>query len=163
MQKKEIYISALCTLALGIGMHFVHHVPFFTHAMGYVFPFYESVWEHMKLFWFPMLLLSAYMAFRERNIGVIGGYIAATLIAVPVTAFSFFSYWSVVGHDVPPVDIVIFTIVMLATIQLGHHWSKKSALQRLWPLWIVVAVAMCVWFAYCAYNAPDFILFRELA
>lgn len=46
---------------LGAGMHFVHHVPFFNHFLGYIFPVRESVMAHMKMVFYPMLLLSIYL------------------------------------------------------------------------------------------------------
>ena len=58
MSHKETIIAAILLIALGTSMHFVHHVPFFNHFLGYIFPVKESVMAHMKMVLYPMLLLS---------------------------------------------------------------------------------------------------------
>lgn len=47
MTRKETIIATILLIIFGTSMHFVHHVPFFNHFLGYIFPVTESVMAHM--------------------------------------------------------------------------------------------------------------------
>ncbi len=55
MTRKETIIATILLIIFGTSMHFVHHVPFFNHFLGYIFPVTESVMAHMKMVFYPML------------------------------------------------------------------------------------------------------------
>ena len=47
MSRKVTIIAIVLSVLIGTSMHFVHHVPFFNHFLGYIFPVKESVMAHM--------------------------------------------------------------------------------------------------------------------
>ena len=38
MTRKETIITTILLIAIGTGMHFMHHASFFNHFLGYIFP-----------------------------------------------------------------------------------------------------------------------------
>lgn len=56
--KRFCIIGAVVTIVLGILSHFVYDWTGQNFCVGLFFPINESTWEHMKLVYFPMLLVT---------------------------------------------------------------------------------------------------------
>lgn len=160
MQKKELFITTAVLLVLGTSMHFVHHLPFFGHVMGWIFPVNESVWEHMKMIFYPSVLLALYMWISRKEIGRITGPIAAGLVGFPLAQALFYVYQPITHHSVLLIDIIAYIIEVIVCVYLGQRWSGSEKLKKMWPLAIVVALCMAVLLGWLSYHAPDMFLFE---
>lgn len=124
--KTYTVIGILFSLIAGSISHFVYEWTGDNLLAGLFFPVNESVWEHMKLIFFPMLLYSFVM---EKQLcsefpciisSLAGGILSGTL-AVPII---FYTYTGILGYDVPVMDILTFAI----SIVIGFLVIYKSAL-----------------------------------
>ena len=162
MSRKETIIVTILLIIFGTSMHFVHHLPFFNHFWGYIFPVTESVMAHMKMIFYPMLLLSLYLVISRRNIKEIGAPILAGIaVMLPVIAI-FFAYWVFVRHELMALDIVIYVASIVCAVLLARRWRDCSFIREKWPLWILVIVAGIVLTGYLTYHGPDWIIFQEI-
>ena len=162
MSRKETIIVTILLIIFGTSMHFVHHLPFFNHFWGYIFPVTESVMAHMKMIFYPMLLLSLYLVISRRNIKEIGAPILAGLaVMLPVIAI-FFAYWVFVRHELMALDIVIYVASIVCAVLLARRWRDCRFTREKWPLWILVIVAGIVLTGYLTYHGPDWIIFQEI-
>lgn len=161
MSRKETIIATILLVIFGTGMHFVHHFPWFNHFWGYIFPVTESVMAHMKMNFYPMLLLALYLVISRRNIEEFGAPILAGLAIMPCVVAAFFSYWIFVRHEILPVDIVIYTSSVILSVQWAKHWRNNLKIRKLWPLWIAVAVITIVVTGILTYHYPDWIIFAD--
>ena len=159
MKKKELTILAVLVVAFGTCMHFVHEIPGFNHFLGYIFPVNECVWEHMKMVFYPLLLLSVYLCIRNKGIRYFGGPIATSLLAIPVQIGLFYIYWPFTHHSVLIFDIILYSVVMVAATFLGVKWSGSAKIQKAAPVWIAIAVLMIILLGYLTYNPLDMIFF----
>lgn len=162
MSKKETIIATILLIIFGTSMHFVHHVPFFNHFLGYIFPVVESVMAHMKMVFYPMLLLGIYLAVSRRDIREIGAPVLASLAVMPLIILVFFSYWIFVRHELMALDMVIYISAMVLAIQLAKRWRVKPFVRNNWGLWIVVAILTILATGFLTYNAPDWIIFEDM-
>ena len=162
MSKKETIIGTVLLILFGTSMHFVHHVPFFNHFLGYIFPVVESVMAHMKMVFYPMLLLGIYLAVSRRDIREIGAPVLASLAVMPLIILVFFSYWIFVRHELMALDMVIYISAMVLAIQLAKRWRVKPFVRNNWVLWIVVAILTILATGFLTYNAPDWIIFEDM-
>ena len=162
MSKKETIIATVLLIIFGTSMHFVHHVPFFNHFLGYIFPVVESVMAHMKMVFYPMLLLGIYLAVSRRDIREIGAPVLASLAVMPLIILVFFAYWIFVRHELMALDIVIYISAMVLAIQLEKRWRVKPFVRNNWGLWIVVAILTILATGFLTYNAPDWIIFEDM-
>ena len=162
MSKKETIIATVLLIIFGTSMHFVHHVPFFNHFLGYIFPVVESVMAHMKMVFYPMLLLGIYLAVSRRDIREIGAPVLASLAVMPLIILVFFSYWIFVRHELMALDIVIYISAMVLAVQLAKRWRVKPFVRNNWGLWIVVAILTILATGFLTYNAPDWIIFEDM-
>lgn len=162
MTRKETIVATILLIVFGTSMHFVHHVPFFNHFLGYIFPVKESVMAHMKMVFYPMLLLGVYLAVSRRDIRELGAPILGGLAVMPLIVLVFFSYWIFVRHELMFLDVIIYIAAMLGAIHLAKRWSHSRFVRDWWLLWIVVAVLFMVAAGYLTYTAPDWIIFEDM-
>ena len=162
MTRKETIIATCLLIVFGTSMHFVHHVPFFNHFLGYIFPVTESVAAHMKMVFYPMLLLSLYLAISRRDFREFGAPVLGGLAVMPLIVAAFFSYWVFVRHELMLLDIAIYIASMVGAVLLANHWRKSDFVRRYWPLWIVIAIFAIISIGVLTYHAPDWIIFADL-
>lgn len=162
MSKKETIIATVLLIIFGTSMHFVHHVPFFNHFLGYIFPVVESVMAHMKMVFYPMLMLGIYLAVSRRDIREIGAPVLASLAVMPLIILVFFSYWIFVRHELMALDMIIYISAMVLAVQLAKRWRVKPFVRNNWGLWIVVAILTILATGFLTYNAPDWIIFEDM-
>ena len=162
MSRKETIVATVLLILFGTSMHFVHHLPFFNHFLGYIFPVKESVMAHMKMIFYPMALLSLYLVLSRRSIREVGAPILAGLAVMPLIVAVFFAYWVFVRHELMALDIVIYVASVVGAVLLARRWREKPFVRKYWPLWIAV-FGIGAWLTgYLTYHAPDWIVFADL-
>ena len=162
MTRKETIITTVLLIIIGTGMHFVHHASFFNHFLGYIFPITESVMAHMKMVFYPMLLLGIYLAIRHGDIRELGAPVLGGIAVMPLIVASFFAYWMFVRHEIMAIDVVIYIAAMVLAVLLAKRWREKAWVRNWWPLWLVVALLGIVLTGFLTYHAPDWIIFANL-
>lgn len=162
MSRKETIIASCVLVVLGTSMHFVHYVPFFNHFLGYIFPVKESVMAHMKMIFYPMLLLGLFRAVRHRDIREVGAPLLGGLAVMPMVVAAFFAYWVFVRHEIMIVDIIIYIASIVGAVLLAGRCRENPFVRRYWPLWIAVALLGVVAIGLLTYHSPDWIIFANL-
>ena len=162
MTRKETIITTVLLIIIGTGMHFVHHAPFFNHFLGYIFPITESVMAHMKMVFYPMLLLGIYLAIRHGDIRELCAPVLGGITVMPLIVAAFFAYWVFVRHEIMAIDVVIYIAAMVLAVLLAKRWREKACVRRWWPLWLAVALLGIVLTGFLTYHAPDWIIFANL-
>ena len=162
MSRNETITAIIVLTIIGTSMHFVHHLPFFNHFLGYIFPVTESVMAHMKMVFYPMLLLSIYLVISRRDIREAGAPLLGGLIVEPLIIAAFFSYWVFVRHELLPLDIVIYIAAMAGAILIAGRLSICRLVRNLWPLWIILTLLIIILTGYLTYNHPDWLVFAEI-
>ena len=162
MPRKETITAIVLLTILGTSMHFVHHVPFFNRFMGYICPVKESVMAHMKMVFYPMLLLSIYLVASRRDIRETGAPILGGLAVMPGIVAAFFAYWIFVRHELMFIDVIIYIAAMVGAVLLARRFRHSKPVRDLWLLWIFLAVLIMVLTGYLTYHGPEWIIFADL-
>ena len=162
MSRKETIIAIVLLTILGTSMHFVHHLPFFNHFLGYIFPVVESVMAHMKMIFYPMLLLSLYLVLSRRDIREFGAPILGGLAVVPAIVAAFFSYWVFVRHEVMALDILIYLAAMAGAVLLAGRLGRSRLVRKYWPAWLILAAVVLILTGSLTYSHPDWLIFADL-
>ena len=163
MSRKETVIAIVLLILIGTSMHFVHHVPFFNHFLGYIFPVTESLMAHMKMVLYPMMLLSLFLLISRRDIREMGAPILGGLAVTPLIIGAFFAYWIFVRHEIMAVDIIIYIVAMVGAVHLTKTWRSNRFVREWWPLWLALTVVLVVLTGFLTYHSPsDCLLFANL-
>jgi hypothetical protein len=161
IRKWELIGIAVISI-VGSFLHFLFELAGKWAPVGAIAAVNESVWEHFKIgFWAAVFyMIFEYFYFRKsyRNFffaKAIGIYSIPIVIAVV-----FYSYTSIIGHEILPVDILTFIIAIAVSQLISYNISK---IQRL-PRWlnglglflIVILAAAFVVFTYYPPHLPVF-------
>ncbi|HHU23512.1 MAG: DUF6512 family protein [Bacilli bacterium] len=142
MLKKEI-IANVFMIVLGTLMHFAYQLSNQNPIVGMFVPINESVWEHLKLLFFPGLFYFLGETFFQKEklphqwIAFIFSQFKG-LIFIPT---SFYTYTGIIGKHFLIIDIVIFVLAVFLSNRLKYRLLKEK---RDYPRWTNPFVVMAV-------------------
>lgn len=154
--KLATVIGIIFVLITGSLAHFVYEWSGNNALKGLFTPVNESVWEHMKLVFFPMLLYSVWMisGFRKKYPCVISalclGITAGTLL-IPVF---FYAYTGLLGRDFFVLDIAAFVLSVLAAFLLSYRLTLSCGAKPYTFFLCVLVCILFVCFMRFTYHAP---------
>ena len=169
--KFEIW-GFIFTAVLGTLLHFLYEWSGKMPAAALFSPVNESVWEHLKLLFFPFVLFTLWELLRTfpapacflpaRTLGLSAG-----LFSIP---FLFYCYTSILGTNYLALDILVFLLSILIAFSVSGFIEKKAARSAresgllcriLLYLSIVVLLVLLALFLFFTFNPPHMPLFRD--
>lgn len=159
--KKAFRLSFLSALALGTGWHFLYTAaPCPLTAI--LAPVNESVWEHLKLLFYPTLLCALVLSFRWTGARRTywSGALAGTLAMPPILLGLYYPLSAGFGvPSVPAFDIPLYFLTVLGGWVLGAYLIKTAHADRF--LGALVILAGVFWAALTVFTvaAPPLPIF----
>lgn len=128
LRKSEI-LSYIASCILGVLFHFVYNWTNQNFFIGLFVPVNESTWEHLKLVFFPILILSLieYFCFGIRHKDFVCIKLRSTLIAMTATVVLFYTYSGIWGKNVDFINIAIYFIAMTIAYCYSINQLKKES------------------------------------
>ena len=149
---------------LGSVFHFLFELSNYNLIIAGFAAVNESVWEHLKLPFFPLLIFSAIEYFyikQEANNIIIGKAVAGYLMPA-VIVIIFYSYTSILGTNLLIIDILSFIIAVVIgqiislKILLSTEFSKKYTIIS----WIAL-IFLAFIFVLFTFFPPEFSIFQD--
>ena len=156
-------LGTVFTVILGSILHFVYEWSGFYPLFGLLGSVNESVWEHLKLLYWPFLIsfvielwaygkdISGY--FASKAIGILSGmfFIAA----------AFYIYTGIIGRNFAVIDISLFVIGAAIAYYVSYKYIKCSFKNPKKADFIGMAVlcAFAVMFCMYTFNPPNLGIF----
>lgn len=163
--KTYTILGIIFVLFTGTLAHFVYEWSGNNSIVGLFTPVNESIWEHMKLLFFPMLLYSLFMIFKFREdhpciasslfFGILGG----TLL-IPVF---FYGYTYILGSDMFILDMIIFVSSILIAFCLSYRLTLSCRLKPYTLLLFALVCILALCFACFTYRPPNLAIFDDPA
>jgi hypothetical protein len=154
------------TVALGSVLHFAFEWSGYAIPVAPIAAVNESVWEHLKLGFWPALLYAALELSRFGKSASNFGF-AKTLgiYLIPITiAGLFYSYTAILGHHLLIVDMAIFVIAVSVGQLVSYRLMVSSPLPRRLNQVTPIALAVVgVLFVLFTFYPPHLPLFRDFA
>ena len=155
----------ILSAAAGTVLHFVYG------WLGEVLPVMvlgavnESVWEHLKLLFWPVLLFSIveFVAWGYLRRGFVCSRILAACCGMGLILTSFYTYSGILGHSLVPVDIGLFFAGVALTFGLSTSFLKRNRFDS--PLfqilgWVLAAFLSFVFIRF-TFFPPQLPLFED--
>lgn len=159
MKELKYYAIAgiIFVILTGSLAHFLYDWSGNNYIIGLFTPVNESVWEHMKLLFFPMLLYSLIMAFRFQKdfpciISALCWGILSGTWTIPVL---FYAYKALLGKDLFIMDIGIFILSILLAFWLSYKLSLSCRTKRYTPLPCSLLCILFLCFLLFTYHPPS--------
>lgn len=137
--RRKWYLTALAAIAAGSGLHFLYDL--WPNALTAVFaPVNESVWEHLKLLYWPFLAAAFFLlrGFPDRRRGW-SAFLPA-LLAMP--AFLLGSYYALrCGFAVYglAVDLALYALTMALGFLLAHRLLQTVRAEAFCGILVIAA------------------------
>ena len=143
--KKITGLGILWTIVLGTLSHFFYQWSHENILIGLFSPVNESVWEHLKLLFFPAL---TYMFIEQKAMGMampglFGKNLLGIFAGLLVMPLLFYGYTAFSGKSILLVDIGIFCVCVLLTFLLPYKLRNR----QISPSWEKILVQMGLFLA----------------
>ena len=152
-----IFTALIASLA-GAALHFLYDI--LPSPLTALFsPINESVWEHLKLLFWPMLCGAAGLSQRSRNKPRLWSAFFAALLATPAFLLTAYYLLKSFGVESLAVDIVLYFISMFAGFLLAWCLYRRKMPEKIggWLLMVVILYgASLILFTFAAPNLPIF-------
>ncbi len=164
MHMKKKLIRFLFVALWGTLFHFVYRWSGENTFVGFISLVNESVWEHLKLLFYPFLLLTIYDYFRfpEKRNQLVPARTVALLTAMLFLVTCFYTVWGVFGSLIKWFNIALYYITVLVCMFLEHRLTRCEKLPHL-PACLIALGMLLVLFVTMTYNAPDRGIFYDVS
>lgn len=148
---------------LGVFNHFLYHWSGNHPVVAAFTPVNESIWEHLKLLFFPLMFYTfVEFVFYGRNIkGFLLSRFLGVLCGMILISVGFYAYTFLLGRDLLVLDILLFVISVVISVKIGtkriENKSDAYEFRNLSGIILFVGVtALFVGFTFYPPNAPLF-------
>lgn len=168
-RNKKLLLASITTLSLlGFLLHSVYSFSGNNYLIGLFTPVNESTWEHMKLFFFPMLLIS-FVVYRRNSSNISNlayGLLTTTLLGTWLIPILFYSYRGILGFGATFLDIATFYVSTFISFYLlwKNTLSGKTTKQKSNGLQLIVfalTILQAILFISCTYNPLSLGIFAK--
>lgn len=161
--KRYTIIGIVFVIITGSLFHFLYDWSGHNQIVGLFTPVNESIWEHMKLLFFPMLLYSIVMILKFNQpyphitSALFFGIIAGTLL-IPLF---YYAYTSILGANYLVLDIGIFILSIVISFWLTYKLTLSHRLESYTFALGISACILLVCFWLFTYHAPNGAIFQD--
>lgn len=161
--KRYTIIGMVFTLIIGTLMHFVYEWSGNNPIVGLFAPVNESVWEHMKLIFFPILLYSFLMnnQLKKEYLCVTSATSFGILLGTILIPVFFYVYTGILGYNLMILDIGTFVVSVLIAFYAVYKLTLSCKLKNYLTLLRVMVLLLVIIFIVFHYVQPDIGLFAE--
>lgn len=116
-------IGTISIIALGGVWHFVFDLANGWWPLAFVFPVNESVWEHLKLAFWPTLLFAVveYWWLRDKAQNFLVAKVLSALIGPFLIVVLYYGYTAVLGRHLLALDLLIFAIAVVVAQWVSYR------------------------------------------
>ncbi len=147
----------------GTISHFIYEWSGNNFYLGFLFPVSESVWEHMKLCFFPMLFYSYYMNLKLKDdypcvtSALLFGVLLSTFL-IPVL---FYTYSGILGRNSTVLDIATFIVSVIVSFIAVYKLSLSCKLESYTSLLKLFTFITAICFFLFTYHPPNMGIFID--
>jgi hypothetical protein len=166
--KKKLKITELVCwiIACGLGtlLHFVYEWSGKDPLVALFCPVNESTWEHLKLLFYPILVVSIpeYFILRKQCGLFLCTKFLSALLGMGLTVVLFYTYVGVYGKNVDAVNIILYFIAMAAAYIFScYRLADRSSRSAFPGLCLAGSCLMVILFAVFSVYPPTIGLFQS--
>ena len=148
---------------MGVVGHFLYELSGNNQFVGLFMPVSESVWEHLKLLFFPfMVYVFAEIAVYGRKItGFLFSRITGVIVGLVFIPTAYFIYTAVIGKNFAPLDILLYFIGVFISFNISYKRILQGHDKNIWKTVsaIILFLGISALFIGLTYFPPNTALF----
>ncbi len=165
MFKKRILAAFFVIALLGTLGHFIYEWTNNNYIVGLFFPVSESIWEHLKLIFYPTLIFSAaeYFLWEEKPQNYISAVTKSVIEGMAFIVIIYYLYSGIIGRNIDAINIPLyyFAIIFMLYKKEKTLVSNKFTMGFFGIISISVLIILGVFFAVFSYNPPSLGIFSQ--
>lgn len=161
--KWEFVIGIIFVVFAGCIFHFAYDWTGKNGIVGLFVPVNESVWEHMKLLFFPMLFyfpVFVMISKKDRSC-VVSSYCTGILTGTSLIPILFYVYTNILKRDILVLDISIFVLCTVAAFGTVYFLNRSCRLKDYSALLCGLVIVSLLCFLVFTCYPPDHIIFSD--
>lgn len=157
-------IGTLFIIIIGSLLHFTFELSGFNPIVGAFSAVNESVWEHLKLGFWPLILYSAieYWKIKDKsNNFFLAKAVAACTILVVIPSI-FYTYTSITNEAILAIDIGSFIVAVVVGQFLSYkllNFKEQSKIVSTFS--VIILVVLAILFVVFTFYPPHIALFQD--
>lgn len=165
-QIKQEVAGVIAVSIIGTLLHFVFALSGQNGFVALFAPVNESIWEHLKLLWFPYVAFALLQCFLPGEKNKASFWASKTVGAFAGTLFIatfFYTYSGALGKTITVLDILSFYLGVLTAFSIDYilYRSARPATRVACAFGIAALVVMSVLFFVFTYYPPQIPLFED--
>ena len=162
--KRYTFIGIVFVLITGTLAHFLYDWTGNNHIVGLFTPINESIWEHMKLIFFPMFLYSLIMIlkFGRKYSCITSALCFGILVGSLFIPLFYYAYTYILGKNIFILDISAFILSIVTAFWLSYKLTLSHRLESFTSLLCILVSILFVCFLIFTYHPPDAAIFQDL-
>ena len=148
---------------VGALLHFTHAWSGGAPAAGAFSAVNESVWEHMKLLFWPLFFLTGIELLLRRPPDFLAPRAVSAAAGLALLPAAFYTYTGILGRDIPAADIAVFLLADAAVFWLEARLSRQKCLtgRGAQAAGLLAMWALAFLFVLYTFRPPHIPLFRD--
>lgn len=160
--KKFLTYSFIFTSILGTFLHFTYELSRNNVIVSLFSPINESVWEHLKLLYFPMLLTTLFGSYYYRN--DIPNFLCSKTVGILFSllfiVIFFYTYSGILGINIAVIDILTFYIAAFLGEYISYKLMKKPLKCNSSTALVILGILLICFISF-TFNAPHIGIFKN--
>ena len=158
-------IVIILSLIIGTILHFTYELSGENNFVASFSAVNESTWEHLKLVFFPMLILGIieYFVVKKESNNYIEAKTIGIFTAICFIIVFFYTYTGILGTNFFVIDILTFILSIIigeyVTYKLMTIENQSTTLSKVLSIGILIFLLLC--FIIFTYNQPKVNLFKD--
>ena len=163
--KKYTLIGILFVLITGTLSHFLYSLANNNPVVGLFTPVNESIWEHLKLVYFPMSLYSVFMVqkFKKQFPSIILSLLFGLILGTVSVAVLYYTYTGIFGKNSFFIDILTFILSTVIGFCAVYKTSASRVLKKYAAFLYILASLFLILFLLFTYFPPALEIFNSPA
>lgn len=161
--KKYIIAGIIFVLITGTLAHFFYEWTGNNFIIGLFVPVNESVWEHMKLLFFPMLIYSfaVVLKLKKDNPCIISAFCFGILLGTILIPLFFYTYTSILGRNIFALDVGTFVLSTIIAFYSVYRLTLSCKLKAYTLLLCALVAVLFICFLVFSYHPPELPIFAN--
>ena len=161
--KRYTVIGIIFVLITGTLAHFLYGWTGNNHIAGLFTPINESIWEHMKLVFFPMLIYSLIMIlkFHRKYSCITSALSFGILVGTFLIPLFYYTYTFFLGTNIFILDISTFILSIVIAFWLSYKLTLSCRLEPYSPLLRILVCILFVCFLIFTCHPPNTTIFQD--
>jgi hypothetical protein len=161
--KKVEILGAAFGIILGTMLHFTYQWSGMNKLVGLFSAVNESVWEHTKLFFFPVVIFMAIELWLIKDSNkVLFAKVAEIFFGITFIISFFYTYTGAFGIENVWIDIPYFFVAVVLGKYLSYRiLVSKEKFEGIKNLHLAVIALACLFYFVATFSPPRIPLFRD--